>query len=91
METKHLPKAGKWKIEIGMNSHNGKKNMVRISVLLLSLSLFPSGASANGARKELLRARSHLAEQVRKELVLLPYYSVFDHMSFEIIEEEKAS
>jgi hyperosmotically inducible periplasmic protein len=71
-----------------MNSMNGRsrKTMVGIPLLLLSLGLFPSVAAAQGAKQDLTRAKSHLAEQVRKELVLLPYYGMFDQLAFEIKE-----
>ncbi len=69
-----------------MNSRSGKpkKTMVRMSLLYLSLCLFPLGAAAQGTRQDRTRAKSHLAEQVRKELVLLPYYGIFDQLAFEI-------
>jgi hyperosmotically inducible protein len=55
-----------------------------MSLLLLSSCLFPLGAAAQGTKQDLTRAKSHLAEQVRKELVLLPYYGMFDYLTFEI-------
>ena len=71
-----------------MNSSNGKsrKTVVGMSLLLLSSCLFPLGAAAQGTKQDLTREKSHLAEQVRKELVLLPYYGIFDHLAFEIKE-----
>ena len=69
-----------------MNSRSGKsrRNMVGMSLLHLSLCLFPLGAAAEVTKQDLTRAKSHLAEQVRKELVLLPYYGIFDQLAFEI-------
>ncbi len=58
--------------------------MVGIPLLLLSLGLFPSGAAAQGTKQDLAREKSRLAEQVREELVLLPYYGIFDQLAFEI-------
>ncbi len=71
-----------------MNSRNGKsrKTMVGMSLILLSSCLFPLGAAAQGTTQDLTRTKSHLAEQVRKELVLLPYYGMFDYLTFEIKE-----
>jgi hyperosmotically inducible protein len=73
-------------MEVDMNSRNGKsrKTMVGMSLILLSSCLFPLGAAAQGTKQDLTRAKSHLAEQVRKELVLLPYYGMFDYLTFEI-------
>ncbi len=69
-----------------MKSSNSKsrKTTVGMSLLLLSSCLFPLGAAAQGTKQDLTRAKSHLAEQVRKELVLLPYYGMFDYLAFEI-------
>ncbi len=69
-----------------MKSRNSKsrKTTVGMSLLLLSSCLFPLGAAAQGTKQDLTRAKSHLAEQVRKELVLLPYYGMFDYLAFEI-------
>jgi hyperosmotically inducible periplasmic protein len=69
-----------------MNSRNGKsrKTMVGVFLILLSSCLFPLGAAAQGTKQDLTRAKSHLAEQVRKELVLLPNYGMFDYLTFEI-------
>ena len=71
-----------------MNSKTGKsrKTTMGKSLLFLSLCLIPLGAAAQGTKQDLTRAKSHLAEQVRKELVLLPYYGMFDHLAFEIKE-----
>ncbi len=69
-----------------MNSMNGRsrKTVVGIPLLLLSFGLFPSGAVAQGTKQDPAREKSRLAEQVRKELVLLPYYGIFDQLAFEI-------
>ena len=50
------------------------------AVFLLSL---PASAQEKGAQDVDAR-HARLAEEVRHELVMLPYYSVFDNLSFEI-------
>ena len=69
-----------------MNSRIGKSRKITVgmSFLLLSSCLFPLEAAAQGTKQDLTRAKSRLAEQVRKELVLLPYYGMFDFLAFEI-------
>ncbi len=71
-----------------MNSRIGKSRKITVgmSLLLLSSCLFPLGAAAQGTKQDLTGAKSRLAEQVRKELVLLPYYGMFDFLAFEIKE-----
>jgi hyperosmotically inducible protein len=69
-----------------MNSKSGKsrKTTMGKSLLFLSLCLIPLGAAAQGTKQDLTREKSGLAEQVRKELILLPYYGIFDQLAFEI-------
>lgn len=69
-----------------MNSKNGisRKITVGKSLLFLSLCLIPLGAAAQGTKQNPIQAKSRLAEQVRKELVLLPYYGMFDQLAFHI-------
>ena len=63
---------------------NGMKACVRrTAAALLILSSAASGwAQANQAAAERLRAR--LEKEVRHELVMLPYYGVFDNLTFRI-------
>jgi hyperosmotically inducible protein len=72
-------------MEDTMKKRNGyvTKTMAGISLLLLS-SLFPLGAAAQSTKQDLSRLRSRLAEEVRHQLVLLPYYGVFDNLAYEI-------
>lgn len=67
-----------------MNSRKNfsRRTMVGMSLLQLSLFVFPLGAAAQGSTLE--HAKSHLSEKVRKELILLPYYGIFDQLAFEI-------
>jgi hyperosmotically inducible protein len=52
------------------------------AMVLLSLSASPPAQGKSGKDTGTLHAR--LAEEVRHELVMLPYYSVFDNLVFEI-------
>jgi len=85
-ETKRITKLNQLRMEVDMNSRNGKsrKTLVGMSLLILSSCLLPLGAAAQGTKQDLTRAKSRLAEQVRKELILLPYYGIFDQLAFEI-------
>lgn len=73
-----------------MNSRKGTtiRTMVGMSLLFLSPCMFPSKGAAQAATQDLTRAGSHLVEQVRKELILLPYYGIFDHLAFEIKDND---
>jgi hyperosmotically inducible periplasmic protein len=63
---------------------NATKTIARTSLLILLASLFPLGAEAQNTKQDLDRVRSRLAEEVRHQLVLLPYYGVFDNLAYEI-------
>jgi hyperosmotically inducible protein len=52
---------------------------MRITVLLLALTLVASITSAQSDK-----VRDHLIREVRHELVMLPYYGVFDNLSFQV-------
>ena len=69
-----------------MKKRNGYsiKTMAGISLLLLLSSLSPLGAAEQRTKQDLNRVRSHLAEEVRHRLVLLPYYGVFDNLAYQI-------
>jgi len=69
-----------------MKKRNGyvTKTMVGIFLLLLLSSLFPLGVAAQSTKQDLSRLRSRLAEEIRHQLVLLPYYGVFDNLAYEI-------
>lgn len=73
-----------------MNSRKGAsgKTIVGMFLFLLSPCVFPSKGAAQGATQDLTRESSHLVEQVRKELILLPYYGIFDHLAFEIKDND---
>jgi hyperosmotically inducible protein len=63
---------------------NSKRPIVGAFLLLLAAGLFPSEASAQSAKQDLDHVRARLAEEVRHQLVLLPYYGVFDNLAFQI-------
>ena len=50
--------------------------------ILLGMALLTAGASAQPDVSD--RARNRLIKEVRHELVMLPYYGVFDNLSFKI-------
>ncbi len=65
--------------------------MFKIATRTLLLILgFVLAAGAVGQNKPLRpmseQARAHLAEEVRHRLVMLPYYSVFDNLAYEVGE-----
>jgi hyperosmotically inducible periplasmic protein len=78
------------KMEVDMNSRKGapRKTMVGMSLLFLSPCMFPLKGTAQASTQVLTRAGSHPVEQVRKELILLPYYGIFDHLAFEIKDND---
>ncbi|MBI1355974.1 MAG: BON domain-containing protein [Acidobacteria bacterium] len=55
------------------------KNTPRLAVSLLALALSAAPLAAVGAQE-----MSRMENQVRHELVMLPYYSVFDNFSFKV-------
>ena len=50
------------------------------TILVIAVLALPAFAQ----KKDLSRVQSRLAEEVRHELVMLPYYSVFDNLEFSI-------
>lgn len=52
---------------------------MRIAVLLLTVTLAASIASAQSDK-----IRNNLIREVRHELIMLPYYGVFDNLSFQV-------
>jgi hyperosmotically inducible protein len=52
---------------------------MRITVLLLTLTIAATITSAQGDK-----VRNNLIREVRHELVMLPYYGVFDNLSFQV-------
>jgi hyperosmotically inducible protein len=69
-----------------MNKSNRKsRSAILGAMLLLSIpSLLCLHAAAQSAKQDLSHVRTQLIEEVRKDLVLLPYYGVFDNLAFEI-------
>src|SRR5271165_3452945 len=51
---------------------------------LLGVLLFASLAPAQGADKVSDRAQDRITKEVRHELVMLPYYSVFDDLAYKV-------
>jgi hyperosmotically inducible periplasmic protein len=67
-----------------MKKRNGYSTMAGISLMLLFSSLPPLGAAAQSTKQDLNRVRSRLSEEVRHQLLLLPYFGVFDNLAYEI-------
>ncbi len=51
-----------------------------------AVALFPAGANAQATQSRPMsaKARANLQEKIRHELVMLPYYGVFDWLTFEV-------
>ena len=64
----------------------GKKRIARRSGLFLLMSSFTVAGfpQAATAKRDLTAAHARLVREVRHELVMLPYYSVFDNLTFKI-------
>jgi len=60
------------------------KAMAGIFLLPLLSILLPSLAAAQSMKQDPDRFRSWLSEEVRGQLILLPYYGVFDNLAYEI-------
>jgi hyperosmotically inducible protein len=61
------------------------RSAILAALLLLSIpSLLCLGAAAQSTKQDLSHVRTRLMEEVRHQLVLLPYYDVFDNLAFEI-------
>jgi hyperosmotically inducible periplasmic protein len=67
-----------------MKKRNGYsiKTMAGIGLLTLLSMLPPSLVVAQSTKQD--RVRSRLSEEVRKQLILLPNYGVFDNLTYEI-------
>ena len=66
-------------------NRNMKRFEVYTAITAMVLLSLPASALAQGeSGKDLGTAHARVAEQVRHELVMLPYYSVFDNLVFEI-------
>ena len=64
-----------------------KNGPILVAALLLGagLGLAPYNSMAQDSkRQEEPRSRQNLVREVRHQLVLLPYYSVFDNLSFRV-------
>ena len=58
--------------------------LVAVPLLALSLASMPySTQAASGAQNE-AKPANRLAKEVRHELVMLPYYSVFDNLAYKV-------
>jgi len=53
-------------------------------ILVLATALFVAASTAMAAPLSSDQDNAYLAKQVRKQLVTLPYYGVFDNLAFEI-------
>src|ERR1700741_1424517 len=73
-------------------NHGGDKDMFRKiralvvgGVLALSLASMPySAQAASGAGQNEPKPANKLLKEVRHELVMLPYYSVFDNLAYKV-------
>jgi hyperosmotically inducible protein len=73
------------------------KKLLLLNVVMLglfALLVLPLGMHAGGQSQKLKTQRNtqqqkaHLAREVRHQLVMLPYYSVFDNLSFRINDDD---
>lgn len=61
------------------------KNMLRLtSLLLCAVSLLFSGSASFAQERDESKMQANLSKEVRHQLLLLPYYSVFDNLSFRV-------
>jgi hyperosmotically inducible protein len=63
----------------------GSRTMVLVCLILLAVSAFGFGRSQNASSQgRETRAQENLTREVRHQLLLLPYYSVFDNLMFKV-------
>ena len=63
----------------------GKRRLVSSALLIVSMSLRSLSCAAAAPQKQTEpKAEQNLIKEVRHQLVLLPYYSVFDNLSFQL-------
>lgn len=63
-----------------MKRNFGKFSMVLTAALLAGPSLFGASGAVDGSD----RSREALEKKIRKELVTLPFYNIFDNLSFRV-------
>jgi len=56
----------------------------RVSIALLAMTLGPLSLPAYMAAQQEPKAQQNMVKEIRHQLVLLPWYSVFDNLSFRI-------
>lgn len=61
-----------------------RKSMMSLVTFLLAVLLAAAPMAATQGKRDPARAQARLAEQVRHELALLPWYGVFDHLAFQV-------
>ena len=71
---------------MGVSGRIKRNRAVLTAAFFLAVSSLPAvaGAQDTKAKGELSAAHSRLAKEVRHELVMLPYYSLFDNLEFRI-------
>ena len=63
----------------------GKRRLLSSALLIVSMSLGSLSCAAAAPQKQTEpKAEQNLIKEVRHQLVLLPYYSVFDNLSFQV-------
>ena len=63
----------------------GKRRLLSSALLIVSMSLRSLSCAAAAPQKQTEpKAEQNLIKEVRHQLVLLPYYSVFDNLSFQV-------
>ena len=63
----------------------GKRRLLSSALLIFSMSLGSLSCAAAAPQKQTEpKAEQNLIKEVRHQLVLLPYYSVFDNLSFQL-------
>ncbi|MGI8782907.1 MAG: BON domain-containing protein [Acidobacteriota bacterium] len=60
------------------------KRITRVLTMLLALSLLGTAALVAGDKKQMLSPQERLHQEVFHQLVTLPYYGVFDDLSYSV-------
>jgi osmotically-inducible protein OsmY len=61
-----------------------KRNPLMIVITLMAISLFTPAALREASAKSGAQGDARLIRQIRHELAMLPYYGVFDWLTFEV-------
>jgi hyperosmotically inducible protein len=68
--------------------HQRLSGFIAAAVTVAALSLAPYAAAYDKTKPDLVQPQDRLVERVRHELVMLPWYGVFDNLSFEIRDND---